>query len=565
MTSDPIQGAARSNSGGHPDQHGVQSPAGEGASLARAVARRRNFAIISHPDAGKTTLTEKLLLYGGAIQQAGAVKAKGEQRKVTSDWMELEKQRGISITSTVLQFDYGTNTINLLDTPGHQDFSEDTYRTLAAADNAVMLEDAAKGLEPQTRKLFEVCRMRKIPIFTLINKMDRPGRDPLELIDEIEQELGLACWPVNWPIGSGDRFRGVIDRRRREVILFQRAERGRQSEEQRLTIEEARDSSAVEAELLDQALDELELLEGAGAELDLEAVHAGDLSPVFFGSAMTNFGVRPFLDAFLELAQPPTARSAAGGLIDPLRPEFSGFVFKLQANMDPRHRDRVAFVRVCSGRFEKDMNVRHARTGKTIRLSRPQKLFGQDREVVEDAYPGDVIGLNNPGMFAIGDTLYLGSRVEYEGIPCFSPEIFAWLRNPNPSAFKSFRKGVNELREEGAVQVLYDTDPSKRDPILAAVGQLQLEVVQYRLENEYGVKTRLEPMEFSLARWVNGGWPALERVGRLFNCRTVRDCWDRPVLLFRNDWNLNQLLEDHPDLDLSAVAPVVSGVEPIAL
>ena len=565
MTSDPIQGAARSNSGGHPDQHGVPSPAGEGASLARAVARRRNFAIISHPDAGKTTLTEKLLLYGGAIQQAGAVKAKGEQRKVTSDWMELEKQRGISITSTVLQFDYGTNTINLLDTPGHQDFSEDTYRTLAAADNAVMLEDAAKGLEPQTRKLFEVCRMRKIPIFTLINKMDRPGRDPLELIDEIEQELGLACWPVNWPIGSGDRFRGVIDRRRREVILFQRAERGRQSEEQRLTIEEARDSSAVEAELLDQALDELELLEGAGAELDLEAVHAGDLSPVFFGSAMTNFGVRPFLDAFLELAQPPTARSAAGGLIDPLRPEFSGFVFKLQANMDPRHRDRVAFVRVCSGRFEKDMNVRHARTGKTIRLSRPQKLFGQDREVVEDAYPGDVIGLNNPGMFAIGDTLYLGSRVEYEGIPCFSPEIFAWLRNPNPSAFKSFRKGVNELREEGAVQVLYDTDPSKRDPILAAVGQLQLEVVQYRLENEYGVKTRLEPMEFSLARWVNGGWPALERVGRLFNCRTVRDCWDRPVLLFRNDWNLNQLLEDHPDLDLSAVAPVVSGVEPIAL
>jgi len=565
MTSEPIQEAGRTSSGGHPDQHGAASTAGETAALARAVARRRNFAIISHPDAGKTTLTEKLLLYGGAIQQAGAVKAKGEQRKVTSDWMELEKQRGISITSTVLQFDYGTNTINLLDTPGHQDFSEDTYRTLAAADNAVMLEDAAKGLEPQTRKLFEVCRMRKIPIFTLINKMDRPGRDPLELIDEIEQELGLACWPVNWPIGSGDRFRGVIDRRRREVILFQRAERGRQSEEQRLSIAEARASMAVEPELLDQALDELELLEGAGAELDLEAVHGGDLSPVFFGSAMTNFGVRPFLDAFLELAQPPTARSAAEGLIDPLRPEFSGFVFKLQANMDPRHRDRVAFVRICSGRFEKDMNVRHARTGKTIRLSRPQKLFGQDREVVEDAYPGDVIGLNNPGMFAIGDTLYLGSRVEYEGIPCFSPEIFAWLRNPNPSAFKSFRKGVNELREEGAVQVLYDTDPSKRDPILAAVGQLQLEVVQYRLENEYGVKTRLEPMEFSLARWVSGGWPALERVGRLFNCRTVRDCWDRPVLLFRNDWNLNQLLEDHADLDLSAVAPVVSGVEPIAL
>jgi peptide chain release factor 3 len=533
--------------------------------LAEAVARRRNFAIISHPDAGKTTLTEKLLLYGGAIQQAGAVKAKGEQRKVTSDWMELEKQRGISITSTVLQFDYSGNTINLLDTPGHQDFSEDTYRTLAAADNAVMLEDAAKGLEPQTRKLFEVCRLRQIPIFTFINKMDRPGREPLELLDEIEQQLGLACWPVNWPIGSGDRFRGVIDRRSHDLILFQRAERGRASEERLLSVQQARETGAVEAELLDQALEELELLEGAGADLDLELVHAGELSPVFFGSAMTNFGVRPFLDAFLELAQKPVARSSSAGEIDPIRPGFSGFVFKLQANMDPRHRDRVAFVRVCSGKFEKDMTVQHARTGKAIRLSRPQKLFGQDREVVDDAYPGDVIGLNNPGMFAIGDTLYVGPRIEYEGIPCFSPELFAWLRNPNPSAFKSFRKGVNELREEGAVQILYDTDESKRDPILAAVGQLQLEVVQYRLEHEYGVQTRLEPLGFTVARWVLGGWSELEKVGRIFNCKTVRDSWNRPVLLFKNDWNLSQLRDDHPDLELSGVAPVVSGVEPISL
>jgi peptide chain release factor 3 len=535
------------------------------AALADAVARRRNFAIISHPDAGKTTLTEKLLLYGGAIQQAGAVKAKGEQRKVTSDWMELEKQRGISITSTVLQFDYSGSTINLLDTPGHQDFSEDTYRTLAAADNAVMLEDAAKGLEPQTRKLFEVCRMRQVPIFTFINKMDRPGREPLELLDEIEQELGLACWPVNWPIGSGDRFRGVIDRRSHELILFERAERGRQSEEKRLSVAEARESGAVEPELLEQALEELELLEGAGADLDLELVHGGELSPVFFGSAMTNFGVRPFLDAFLELAQQPVARPSSAGAIDPVAPGFSGFVFKLQANMDPRHRDRVAFVRVCSGKFEKDMAVQHARTGRTIRLSRPQKLFGQDREVVDDAYPGDVIGLNNPGMFAIGDTLYVGPKLEYEGIPCFTPEIFAWLRNPNPSAFKSFRKGVNELREEGAVQILYDTDESKRDPILAAVGQLQLEVVQYRLEHEYGVQTRLEPLGFSVARWVVGGWPELEKVGRIFNCKTVRDAWNRPVLLFKNDWNLGQLRDDHPELELSAVAPVVSGVEPISL
>ena len=493
------------------------------------------------------------------------MKAKGEQRKVTSDWMELEKQRGISITSTVLQFDYAGNTINLLDTPGHQDFSEDTYRTLAAADNAVMLEDAAKGLEPQTRKLFEVCRMRQIPIFTFINKMDRPGREPLELIDEIEKELKLACWPVNWPIGSGDRFRGVIDRRSKQVILFARAERGKQSVERSLPWDDPELAGLVEPELLVLALEELELLDGAGADLDLELVHAGELSPVFFGSAMTNFGVRPFLDAFLELAQKPVARQSSDGPVDPLRPGFSGFVFKLQANMDPRHRDRVAFLRVCSGKFEKDMTVQHARTGRSIRLSRPQKLFGQDREVVEDAYPGDVIGLNNPGMFAIGDTLYVGARIEYEGIPCFSPEIFCWLRNPNPSAFKSFRKGVNELREEGAVQVLYDTDQSKRDPILAAVGQLQLEVVQYRLEHEYGVETRLEPLGFTVARWVIGGWPALETVGRIFNCKTVRDAWDRPVLLFKNQWNLNQLSDDHPDLQLSAVAPVVSGVEPIAL
>ena len=529
------------------------------------IAARRTFAIISHPDAGKTTLTEKFLHYGGAIQLAGTVRARKSGRYVTSDWMKLEKERGISVTSSVMQFLYQDYVVNLLDTPGHADFSEDTYRTLAAADNAVMLEDAAKGLEPQTRKLFEVCRMREIPIFTFINKMDRPGRDPLELLDEIEKELELLPWAVNWPIGSGENFRGVIDRRSRQVTLFERAERGRQATERTLAADDPELRELVETDLLDQALEELELLIEAGAELDLELVHAGEQTPVFFGSAMTNFGVRPFLNAFLELAQQPVARQSHEGPIDPLRPEFSGFVFKLQANMDSRHRDRVAFVRVCSGKFEKDMTVQHARSGRAIRLSRPQKLFGQDREVVEEAYPGDVIGLNNPGMFAIGDTLYIGPRVEYEGIPCFSPEIFAWLRNPNPSAFKNFRKGVNELREEGAVQILYDTDQSKRDPILAAVGQLQLEVVQHRLENEYGVPTRLEPLGFSVARWVSEGWAELEKLGRIFNCKTVRDAWDRPVLLFKNDWNLNQLIEDHPDLQLASVAPVVSGLEPISL
>jgi peptide chain release factor 3 len=535
------------------------------ASLSSEVSKRRNFAIISHPDAGKTTLTEKLLLYGGAIQQAGAVKARGEQRKVTSDWMEIEKQRGISITSTVLQFAYKEKTINLLDTPGHQDFSEDTYRTLAAADNAVMLEDAAKGLEPQTRKLFEVCRMRQIPIFTFINKMDRPGQEPLELLDEIESELGLSTFAVNWPIGSGELFRGVVERATKEVVLFSRAERGKQSNEIRLKINDPELKNLVEEELLTKALEEIEILDEAGCDLSQELILSGELTPVFFGSAMTNFGVRPFLDSFLELSQGPVARNSFDGPIVPTRESFSGFVFKLQANMDPKHRDRVAFVRVCSGRFKKDMTVQHARTGKQIRLSRPQKIFGQDRAVVDDAYPGDVIGLNNPGMFSIGDTLFIGPRVEFEGIPCFSPEIFSWLRNPNPSAFKNFRKGVNELREEGAVQILYDKDQSKRDPILAAVGQLQLEVVQHRLSSEYGVETRLEPMGYQVARWVKGGWPALEEVGRIFNCKTVQDAWLRPVLLFKNEWNLNQLKEDHPEMELNSVAPVVSGVDPVSL
>ncbi len=534
-------------------------------SLTKEVGKRRNFAIISHPDAGKTTLTEKLLLYGGAIQQAGAVKARGEQRKVTSDWMELEKQRGISITSTVLQFAYKEKTINLLDTPGHQDFSEDTYRTLAAADNAVMLEDAAKGLEPQTRKLFEVCRMRQIPIFTFINKMDRPGQEPLELLDEIESELGLSTFAVNWPIGSGELFRGVVERATKEVVLFSRAERGKQSGEIRLKINDPELKNLVEEELLTKALEEIEILDEAGFDLNQELILSGELTPVFFGSAMTNFGVRPFLDNFLELSQGPVARNSFDGPIVPTRESFSGFVFKLQANMDPKHRDRVAFVRVCSGRFKKDMTVQHARTGKQIRLSRPQKIFGQDRAVVDDAYPGDVIGLNNPGMFSIGDTLFIGPRVEFEGIPCFSPEIFSWLRNPNPSAFKNFRKGVNELREEGAVQILYDKDQSKRDPILAAVGQLQLEVVQHRLVSEYGVETRLEPMGYQVARWVKGGWPALDEVGRIFNCKTVQDAWLRPVLLFKNEWNLNQLKEDHPEMELNSVAPVVSGVNPVSL
>jgi peptide chain release factor 3 len=534
--------------------------------IAAAVDQRRNFAIISHPDAGKTTLTEKLLLYGGAIHEAGAVKAKRAQRHATSDWMEMEQQRGISITSTVLQFDYSGYTINLLDTPGHQDFSEDTYRTLAAADNAVMLEDAAKGLEPQTRKLFEVCRMRGIPIFTFFNKLDRPGREPLELMDEIEQELGLQTYAVNWPIGMGDRFKGVYDRRKQQIHLFERTAHGsREAKDTVVDLGDPRIEDLLEKDLYYQFKEELELLEAAGTEFDLAQVHAGKLTPVFFGSAMTNFGVELFLESFLDYALKPGSRRSTQGDIDPTYPEFSGFVFKLQANMDPKHRDRIAFIRVCSGKFEKDMVVNHARTGKTVRLSHPQKLFGQGRQSLDEAYPGDVIGLNNPGMFAIGDTIYNGKKLEYEGIPSFSPELFAYLRNPNPSKFKQFQKGVNELREEGAVQIMYSTDESKREPILAAVGQLQFEVVQFRLRNEYNVESLLDPLPYSVARWVGGGWAALEKAGRLFNTVTVKDSWGRPVLLFKNEWNCQQVEGEHPELDLRAIAPVASGQEPAAV
>ncbi|MDJ0843344.1 MAG: peptide chain release factor 3 [Crocosphaera sp.] len=531
--------------------------------IQEAVQKRRNFAIISHPDAGKTTLTEKLLLYGGAIHQAGAVKARRDQRKATSDWMEMEKQRGISITSTVLQFAYRNFQINLLDTPGHQDFSEDTYRTLAAADNAVMLIDAAKGLEPQTRKLFEVCRLRGLPIFTFVNKMDRPGREPLELLDEIEQELGLKTYAVNWPIGMGDRFKGVYSRRQKAIHLFERRAHGsQQAQENVIKLGDPKIEEYLEQELYYQFKEDLEILEEIGDDLDLEAVHAGKMTPIFFGSAMTNFGVELFLEAFLEYALRPEGRNSSVGVVEPTHPEFSGFVFKLQANMDPKHRDRVAFVRVCTGKFEKDMTVSHARTGKTVRLSRPQKLFAQDRASIEEAYGGDVIGLNNPGVFAIGDTIYNGQKLEYEGIPCFSPEMFSYIKNPNPSKFKQFQKGIKELREEGAIQIMYSTDDFKRDPILAAVGQLQFEVVQFRMLSEYGVETSLEPLPYSLARWVKGGWSALEKAGRIFNTITVKDNWGRPVLLFKNQWGLQQVNVDHPELKLDAIAPVGAGIEP---
>jgi peptide chain release factor 3 len=530
------------------------------AELNAAVARRRTLAIISHPDAGKTTLTEKLLLYGGAIQEAGMVQnRRANRRQATSDWMAMEQQRGISITSTVLQFEYEGFHLNLLDTPGHQDFSEDTYRTLAAADNAVMLIDAAKGLEAQTRKLFEVCRLRSLPTFTFINKLDRPGRPPLELLDEIERELNLTPYAVNYPVGMGEDFQGVYDRRTGLVHLFERRLQGRRRiEETTIRLDDPRIEEAIPHALLQHLKDDLEILDGAGPAFDLEAVLAGNMTPVLFGSAMTNFGVEPFLRAFLKYAAPPAAYLSNTGVIKPTYTEFSGFVFKLQANMDPRHRDCLAFVRVCSGKFTKDMTVTHARTGKQVRLTRSQKLFARERELIEEAFPGDVIGFNNPGVFAIGDTIYTGPKVVYPGIPSFSPEVFANLRNPNPAQGKKFQKGVAQLEEEGAVQILRPVDAATQEPILAAVGELQFEVAQFRLNTEYGVETRLEPLPFTAARWVADGWDALRASGRLFDVSVVQDRWQRPVLLFRSAWHLRNVEENHPDLRLSPIAPALS-------
>lgn len=553
------------------------------------INRRRNLAIISHPDSGKTTMTEKLLLYGGAIQQAGAVRQKAEQRSTASDFMEIEKQRGISISSTVMNFDYNSLRINILDTPGHEDFSEDTYRALAAADNAVMLLDGAKGLEPQTRKLFEVCRMRNLPLFTFVNKMDRPALTPYEIMDQIEEEFGLETHPILWPIGDGDRFKGVLDRLSNTVHLYQKStKRGGKAEVVQVPLEESDNIREMigDDELFDKLMEDSELLEGLLNPLDIDRVVAGNQSPLFFGSAMTNFGVQLFLDRFCEMGTKPTGRPAvkkeeqsskskkkssdkeqdvdeeddddeAGELISPEFDEFTGFIFKTQANLDPKHRDRLAYVRVVSGTYKKGMKVGHSRSksGKKYNLAQAQALFGNDREAVEVAYPGDVIGINNPGNFAIGDTLFTGSqKVAFPGIPSFSPEKFAYIRNPNPSAYKAFQKGIEQLLDEGAVQALRQRNDDGGGPlILAAVGQLQFEVVQARLQSEYGVESQLEPIGYSLARWADGGWDAVDKAdaaGKLFGAMIVQDRWKRPVLLFRNDWKAQSVAEEEDYLQL---------------
>lgn len=524
------------------------------------VNRRRTFAIISHPDAGKTTLTEKLLLYSGAVNQAGSVRARKNQRSATSDWMAMEQQRGISITSTVLQFEYQDCIFNLLDTPGHRDFSEDTYRTLMAADSAVMVLDSAKGIEPQTKKLFEVCRQRNMPILTFINKLDHPGRDPLELLDEIEQALALRVSPMNWPIGSGADFQGVYDLQNHQVLLFERTVRGRFRAPVQVTdLYDSVLTETIGTRAYQQLREDAELLAGAGAPFDRDEFLSGTLTPVFFGSALNNFGVEPFLDALIDLAPSPRPRESSDGLISPTSETFSGIVFKIQANMDPQHRDTMAFLRVCSGRFEKDMLVHHPRLGRKVRMSRPHRLFARDRETLDEAYPGDVIGFSNPGIFRIGDTVCAGDTFEYAPIPPFQPECFAILRNLTMAKYKQFNKGLEQLREEGVVQVLYAVDAGRREPILGAVGELQFEVVMARLAAEYNVETAIERMTYTDARWVIGEESELRSMYLPFQSLRTRDQDDRTVILFASAWNLKYCIEKNPQLKFCTISEAVGA------
>lgn len=528
--------------------------------LAHEVGRRRTFAIISHPDAGKTTLTEKILLYVGAIEQAGSVRARRNQRHAVSDWMSIEQERGISITSTAIQFEYKGCLCNLLDTPGHEDFSEDTYRTLMAVDSAIMVLDSAKGIEAQTRKLFEVCRRRNLPILTFINKLDHPGRDPLELLDEIERVLEIEPAPMNWPIGSGPDFQGVYDLERQQVMRFERTAHGRH----RAPVTIAGIEDPVMAQMLGerahaQLCEEAELLAAAGATFDVDRFRAGELTPVYFGSALNNFGVERFLDALVDLAPSPQPRESNHGPISPTQAEFSGFVFKIQANMDPKHRDRMAFMRICSGRFEKDMAVLHPRLGRSIRMSRPHRLFAAERETVEEAYPGDVIGLSNPGLFNIGDTVCTGKAILYPAIPLFQPELFGVLRNLKLDKYKQFNKGVEQLQEEGVVQIFYDIDSFRREPIVAAVGQLQFDVVVARLATEYNVETTVQPSEYTVARWVIGDEKAIEQATWSSQSRRVRDREGRLVALFTSVWQLNYYVERNPDLKFLEISELTSS------
>jgi peptide chain release factor 3 len=524
--------------------------------ITEEIQKRRTFAIISHPDAGKTTLTEKLLLYGGAVQLAGSVTARKNQRATTSDWMELEKKRGISISSTVLQFDYHGYRLNLLDTPGHKDFSEDTYRVLTAVDSVVMVIDSAKGIEPQTRKLFEVCRQRGVPIFTFMNKCDRPMKDPLALLDELERVLGISAFPVNWPIGNGFEFQGVYDRQTKLMHLFERTVGG----QYRAPVEVGGlNDPAVRGRLDDETfrrtVEELEMLEHAGHDWDDTAVLTEKTTPVFFGSASNNFGVQLLLDGFLKHSPAPRPRVMGGIEISPMNPEFSGFIFKIQANMDPKHRDRIAFVRVCSGKFERDMTVHHSRSAKKVRLSSSHKLFGNERETVDEAWPGDVIGLVGHDSFGIGDTLTTDPGITYKEIPRFTPEAFSYLHNPNTAKFKQFRQGLEQLMQEGVIQALYLRNSSIKTPLLAAVGPLQFEVVQFRLESEYGAVSRLEAAPWTVVRWlpVDMKEDDLDALSLPTGSRIAYDVGKNAVVLFPNEWSAEYFAKTNERVPLSAL------------
>jgi peptide chain release factor 3 len=527
--------------------------------LTREVARRRTFAIISHPDAGKTTLTEKLLLYGGAIEEAGSVRARKAQRHTTSDWMAIEQSRGISITSTVLQFEYEGAVLNLLDTPGHQDFSEDTYRTLAATDSAVMVLDGAKGIEPQTRKLFEVCRMRHIPILCFINKLDQPARDPFELIGELERELNVSAVPMNWPIGDGPTFQGVFDLRHQQVLRFERTRHGASIAPVTVSgLDDPTLEDAVGPTAWQELREAAELLEGAGHAFDRKQFEYGRVIPVFFGSAVNNFGVEPFLRAVIELAPPPAARHARQNgediELEPISDTFTGFVFKIQANMDKRHRDRLAFMRITSGVFEKDMAVQHARLRREVRMTRPHRLFARERETIDRAFPGDVIGFVNPGLFQIGDAVSSGAPVEFDRIPRFAPEHFATLRAKVTTRQKQFQKGLEQLEEEGAMQVFVVHDGLRSEPILAVVGELQFEVLQSRLETEYNVETTMTSLPYKLARWVDRDVDEVARMTLPTRARVATDSSDHAVVLFTSEWELEYAQKENPNVEFKSAS-----------
>ena len=518
------------------------------------INKRRTFAIISHPDAGKTTLTEKFLLYGGAINLAGSVKGKATARHAVSDWMQIEKERGISVTSSVLQFSYDGFCINILDTPGHQDFSEDTYRTLMAADSAVMVIDASKGVEAQTRKLFKVCVMRRIPIFTFINKMDRDANDTFELLDEIEKELGIATCPINWPIGSGKSFKGVYERETRCVITYSDTEKGtKEGQATRIGIDD-KDMllSHIGEAFQTQLLDEIDLLDGASAEYDLDRIRAGELTPVFFGSALTNFGVEIFLQHFLKMTTTPLPRKADIGLIDPVENNFSAFVFKIQANMNKAHRDRVAFMRICSGKYDASMEVKHVQGGKVMRLSQPQQIMADERKILSEAYAGDIIGVFDPGIFSIGDTLCMPKeQFQYEGIPTFAPEHFARVRQLDTMKRKQFVKGITQIAQEGAIQIFQEFNTGMEEIIVGVVGVLQFDVLKYRLENEYNVDIRLENLPYEHIRWIENKDIDLDKLTGTSDMKKIKDLKGNPLLLFVNQWSVGMTIERNKGLVLS--------------